>query len=114
MKLWCLAVVAVALAGCGGTPEPKFANGKTEIENRVDAQIAVESQLRDPKSAQWGAIVVRDKGDATVVCGMVNAKNAFGGYVGERPFIYEGGVAEVMDAERFKAFERRFVERCSA
>jgi hypothetical protein len=105
----------MAVAGCSSEPEPKFANGKTEIENIVAAQMAVEAQLRDPKSAEWGTIVVREKDGITSVCGMVNAKNGFGGYAGERPFVYSGGIALLMsDDSQVAVFERMFLERCAA
>ncbi|MGP5280306.1 hypothetical protein ACTXNJ_03740 [Pseudomonas helleri] len=50
---------------------------------------AVKSRLKDPGSANFGR-VVRHKVAAgeNVACGTVNSKNSFGGYVGEKRFIY--------------------------
>lgn len=56
------------------------------------AQAAIRQKLKDPDSAKFGKTIVKTVPNAagkptTVVCGTVNAKNAFGGYVGERPFM---------------------------
>lgn len=51
-----------------------------------DAHRAARSMLNDPGSAQFQSErVVSEKG---AVCGLVNAKNAMGGYVGFRPYVY--------------------------
>ncbi|MCP1852103.1 MULTISPECIES: hypothetical protein [unclassified Bradyrhizobium] len=55
-----------------------------------EARAAIESRLRDPTSAQYSDEVAigRDAGNK-VVCGLLNAKNGFGGYTGKAVFIYE-------------------------
>lgn len=96
------------VAGCG-SPEPRLSNGRTAGDMEVDARVAVRDKLRDPDSAQFGTIVVRDKPEfGVVVCGMVNTKNGFGGYSGEQPFIFANGSAEVLaaDAVSVALFER--------
>ncbi len=54
---------------------------------------AASAQLIDPNSAQFRDVVVRksaQEGKGTghfyAVCGEINGKNSFGGYVGFRPF----------------------------
>ena len=44
--------------------------------------------LKDPDSARFGRMVagIKSNGDV-VVCLMVNAKNSYGGYTGERPLM---------------------------
>lgn len=56
------------------------------IQMRRD-QRRLRSVLRDPDSAQFGRTypIVRD--GLPITCGFVNAKNAFGGYTGERMWI---------------------------
>jgi hypothetical protein len=45
---------------------------------------AVRTNLRDPSSAQFSGMRSTKMADGTViVCGLVNAKNSFGGYVGD-------------------------------
>ena len=52
----------------------------------ADAEDAIRLQLIDPKSADFRNILVSKSG---VVCGEVNSKNRFGGYVGFRAFFYD-------------------------
>lgn len=47
---------------------------------------AVVKDFLDPESARFRGVVVAESGK--VLCGFVNAKNSFGGYVGFRPFDY--------------------------
>ena len=54
------------------------------------AERAVKARLTDPYSAQFSMLRVVDATQgARVVCGWVNAKNSMGGYVGDRPFVYQ-------------------------
>lgn len=47
----------------------------------------VISRLKDPESARFDeAFVASEDKDTIYVCGYVNAKNSYGGYVGARPF----------------------------
>lgn len=48
------------------------------------AETKVAALLRDPVSAQFRGVEVRKSG---AVCGEVNAKNGFGGYVGFKEFV---------------------------
>lgn len=44
---------------------------------------SIANRLKDPDSIKISDIRVKDD----YVCGMVNAKNSYGGYVGKKPFI---------------------------
>jgi len=65
---------------------------------------SVKKHLRDPDSAQFSGVAFSSIG-RPVACGHVNARNAFGGYVGPMPFKadYRGGdvtwvvIAQTMD-----------------
>lgn len=70
--------IAILMTGCSGGIEG-------------DAQKAVKSLLNDPDSAQF--FDVQRNGEN--VCGLVNAKNRMGGYVGKTPFMYTGGNAVI-------------------
>lgn len=76
-----LAVLLIAIATQGASvPMP---------QGMKDAAIkSVASQLKDPYSAQYSDIrIVGHKDDGTpIVCGVVNAKNAYGAYSGAVPF----------------------------
>jgi hypothetical protein len=58
---------------------------------------AIEDQVRgvlkDPDSAKIKVELVKGQGDNLLACGVVNAKNGFGGYTGDEPFmIWQGSV----------------------
>lgn len=47
----------------------------------------VARSLKDPESARFGDVVAgKDPKGIVFACGYVNAKNSFGGYVGDKPF----------------------------
>lgn len=58
-----------------------------EDEKRIVLD-TVRSALKDPYSAVFSSVVARKSagGDVLKVCGLVNAKNSYGGYVGNTPF----------------------------
>lgn len=86
MKIAGFAVVllAVMLAACSGDDQDSVLIQKAQAE--------IAGQLKDPSSAQFRNVKASktDKGFA-LVCGEVNAKNTFGGYVGFTPFIWREG-----------------------
>jgi hypothetical protein len=50
-----------------------------------EAEEAVKRLLNDPDSAQFSKVTTSSGGN---VCGLVNARNRMGGYVGATPFYY--------------------------
>jgi hypothetical protein len=54
------------------------------------AQAAIKRTLKDGESARFSGDVL--KPDA--VCGLVNSKNSYGGYVGQTPYLYLTGTGE--------------------
>jgi len=83
LKQSLIVMMGVALtSGCSAKPKQV-----------ADAEEAVRFQLVDPKSADFRNLFVSKSG---VVCGEVNSKNRFGGYVGFRAFFYD---AAAKDAE---------------
>lgn len=57
------------------------------------AKDAIVRQLKDPESARFGEVRVYAtyEGAGMIACGTVNAKNAFGGYVGFKRFYSQDG-----------------------
>lgn len=53
----------------------------------TQAQASVRSILKDPGSAIFIRSDVFQNG--RIVCGLVNAKNSYGGYTGERTFLWD-------------------------
>lgn len=75
-----VAILALLLAaGVSGAAQARELNA---AEKEVIAD-AVRDQLKDPDSAQfkWGEL------KSASYCGLVNAKNAYGGYTGFSPFM---------------------------
>ena len=66
---------------------------------RVQARMAIQERLKDPGSAEFRNIVSSE----TVACGEVNAKNAFGGYVGFTRFLHTAGGITMLDESQDKA-----------
>lgn len=62
-------------------------DGPSDSAFIVAAQEEVRGRLRDPSSAEFSDMRVVRKGEATVVCGTVNARNGFGGMAGPQRFI---------------------------
>jgi hypothetical protein len=52
---------------------------------------AVAKSLKDPESARFNSPFVASKNSKGItVCGFVNAKNSYGGYTGDKPFLVGG------------------------
>lgn len=67
----------------------------------------VKSVLNDPDSARFGAKQIRENPKAQtgfVACGYVNARNALGGYTGERGYIVVDRNARIDDGSEKFAF----------
>lgn len=152
MERWAV-VCAAGLAAWGltGCPEKSVGEASNPAAQTTKADSALETELtellkeqvayalKDPSSAQFRNLrlyqltVIMDSGKRTtggrrVLCGEVNAKNAFGGYVGSRPFVAwfvvssETGhvredsryteIADPTNAESVKFFEETSKEAC--
>lgn len=84
-----IAVVGAAmmlLAGCVSSIPTGSPVAITE-EMRGQIEAGTRQALKDPESARFGTIAGAQTPDGNIsVCGLVNAKNSFGGYTGEQPF----------------------------
>lgn len=61
------------------------------------AQDAAKKGLKDPDSAKFQKLRIADFEGGKVVCGEINAKNSYGGYVGYKPFIAGTLAATIYD-----------------
>lgn len=94
LKHFCAALWMMGLSSAF----PASAQTPAQIEA---AKAAVIAKLRDPESARWGTFRITTTKDnrgvaMEVLCGTVNAKNLYGGYVGFRGFVYAPGVDDAM------------------
>ncbi|WP_199265743.1 hypothetical protein [Alcaligenes faecalis] len=102
MKTIVVSVAALALVGCTATTPKKQAapfvptafvveSDKGYIEKSLND---VRSKLKDPDSARFYGVHMtkRDLGQENPnVCGYVNSKNSYGGYVGKTRFLSGNG-----------------------
>lgn len=103
--------IAATLAGCapppGGYPPPYenlrqislsevaryAASVKTDLVNETPQQViekgkkAIADTLKDPASAQFRNVRLVQYLDGVVICGEINGKNSYGGYVGFKDFV---------------------------
>lgn len=88
-RLCGLGLATIVLFGCQSTsanrtPAVAVSLSPSQIEI---VKAAITPRMKDPDSVRFGEMMGarNDKGEITV-CGYVNAKNSFGGYVGMSPF----------------------------
>lgn len=86
MRHTSMLVLMAGLAGCANSI-PAY---RVELTPTLEATATdvVRRKLKDPYSAQFSELAAGkdQRNGATIVCGRVNAKNAFGGYVGATAF----------------------------
>jgi hypothetical protein len=59
----------------------------------------IKEQLKDPESATFRNVHFYSGGGVPVVCGEVNARNAFGGYTGFERFVSAGSVISATESQ---------------
>lgn len=98
----CVAAALVTMAGCVPShtntyqytvdqqpPEPTWMNAELTEQQEEVGKTSVRNLLKDPDSATFSELygARRIDGEGPVaVCGYVNAKNSYGGYVGKKRF----------------------------
>jgi hypothetical protein len=114
------ALVCLVIVGCADSPSPETLRPQKEPPGTpivlTAAQVkiiqaGVRRDLKDPDSAKFGNQVLAAKrinGDITA-CGTVNAKNSYGGYVGESPFIATFRDGKVIDTATASGRDAKFV-----
>lgn len=105
-RIFCCVLLA-ALTGCGGISLADslmaaseanaksyaeagasfLASGGTEETLIAKAKKSLTAQLKDPDSANFRNVAVREVSSGVVVCGELNAKNSYGGYTGFTRFV---------------------------
>lgn len=82
MRSTVVLLTGLLLSGCASW---KYVSITPELTD--GAKTAVLSTLRDPASAQFGdRFAAAERNGVDAICGTVNAKNGFGGYVGTTVF----------------------------
>lgn len=74
------------------------------------SEAIVKEKLKDGDSAKFGKSFFRNPNS---VCGLVNAKNSFGAFTGEKGYIVDYDKNEVLIEGSSKEFEAAWKKRCS-
>lgn len=105
-------VLLLALAGCAQQADPKAVE--------ASARAALNLQINDAESARFVGLQSLDAPAphrGKLICGLINAKNAFGAYTGFRRFVAypDEGIASFDTSQESGAEQRAFnVERRAA
>ncbi len=90
----CIAVPAACTSTCAKPAQKEPAKAEVKADPRVPAPYedflaaaVLSKYMRDPESAKFSNVTLRQRRGHEVLCGDVNAKNGFGGYGGVRPFV---------------------------
>jgi hypothetical protein len=117
-----LFMASLAVAGCQTAAEAPSTAHITDQQAFAAARSAVLANLKDPDSAKFGASFTRKRVSminplfvlrgytvdqrTDIVCGTVNSRNSFGGYVGQSVFAYRIGHKDVFIDESIRGGER--------
>ena len=89
MKLWIGVVLPLAVMSGNAMARDALTSQEKEI---IMTAVKVKGDLKDPDSAQFRWVRLSADVDTNAphvsasYCGLVNAKNSYGGYVGYRPY----------------------------
>src|ERR1700722_3857616 len=120
LRWWLLGLLCVS-AVIGAVRPEKTRSADSRAFSQDVVEVAVRAQLRDPQSAVFrdlSATTDRKTGASPaglVVCGYVNAKNGFGGFTGEKPFInfYGTKMVEIEPTPRTSKFNASWNKLCA-
>lgn len=98
MRQYHIVSALILLSGC------QFIPG-TDAAKIHEAKRYASEHMRDPESAKFRNM--RLSMDEAIVCGEINAKNAYGAYAGYQRFLYMGGAATLAPAETLTARDVR-------
>lgn len=83
-----IAIVSIAAADVARSQEVIDGSASNIEASELDALLKSTPEfLKDPTSAQFSKLR-KDPTNSDYICGSINAKNAFGGYVGTQYFRY--------------------------
>lgn len=104
-------VIALSILASQVVAAPKQ---KTKVTPKNDpaivaAEDSVRKMLKDPESAKF---TDTHKAHTGAVCGLVNAKNSYGGYAGASRFIVTPELARIEGDSDDHGFSYRWVELC--
>lgn len=88
MKLFVMIMLAFAAFAATAAPEKKSDVQEKLTQKRIEsAKARVLDTLKDPDSAKFKDVYVAADGET--LCGSINSKNSYGGYVGFQNFMID-------------------------
>jgi len=125
MTRYLVLITALALAGCVSAPPQQSAStapatSPVSLSSDQEARVkqVVTASLKDPDSARFGPMqATYSLQTGTTICGMINARNSFGGYTGDKPYLVvisdsgEAALAALGGVERDTAVALRACQR---
>lgn len=108
MKISSLAIALLLSVDTAAAAKPKPPPKKADPIAAAHARVS--DQMRDPETARFSDSFVSSSGS---VCGMVNGKNAMGGYSGKTRFIVTLDRVMIEDNAGSAAFDYRWSELCT-
>lgn len=105
----------------GASTPHEVSDAEKEAERRRSAELSivvaqrlVRQRLKDADSARFAnTLAVRLPSGSTIVCGHVNARNSFGGYAGDEPFIAVGQTILFESDGKSGEFAKTWNESCT-
>ncbi|WP_430391091.1 hypothetical protein [Dyella sp. 20L07] len=108
-----IGLAACAVVACGVTAAAaitshaaSWTHGVTYWSSYYRGQQTVRDTLLDPDSANFRGLYWHKTVHGNAMCGMVNARNGMGGYIGFRPFFKLGPVVEIADPDDTHSLQR--------
>lgn len=111
-KIVVLALLALLAAAAAGSAVAQA--GQDSDPFVIRAKAAISAQMKDPESAQFRDVAHYKSGTIDVLCGSINAKNSFGGYVGFTPFLVMGNAAVLRENYNADVFDRLSLSMCQS
>ena len=113
--------VLFAFAACAALNSAQAASTTGEVTAFAKAaRPKFLASLKDPEAAKLRNVFVSEskpldggKGGSLILCGEVNGKNSYGGYVGFRRFYSTGGATHVIDNDEGESFDALYDALCT-
>jgi len=112
-KILIITTATIALSACTTSANVDYRQKYTDITSKMAVETekyyqshgekatiemgkdAVKLDLKDPESAKFTGMKIKKYGEGRLVCGHVNAKNSYGGYVGSKAFVAAPFIAQI-------------------
>jgi len=82
-----ISLVASIITACGDSKKPEVTQAQIDAHFIYEGKEVVRKRMKDPVSTEFRDVSLSIKSGAPAVCGEVNSKNSFGGYVGFQQFV---------------------------